>query len=270
MITTLAGLRAGLQPPQVVCKALYGFAVWGTPAYVAGMPAATTTPTPGLAGAALTSWAGQIPVPAPVGGEGIYLARLDVQTRRCTGVKIVDRLWHNSGLVNNTNAAQTVNSVAWPARDNDASTAGRGICIGLEVVGIPTTGPTWAISYTNSAGVAGRVGTTAPSLNTMAQGEIQPFSLQDGDEGVRSVESATYTGTTATVAIVLVAYRKIVTVGAAANVVGVSDFIAPISRSAVRMGMPRLWDNSVPVLYTLSQGASTNNQVNATVQFARG
>ena len=66
-ITTLDGAIAGMKPPAYFAKALSGTLVAArpfSPFYLAGSPGAAVAPTPGIAGVALTSYAGQIPIPA--------------------------------------------------------------------------------------------------------------------------------------------------------------------------------------------------------------
>lgn len=80
-ITTLDGVLAGALPPVTFMKAATPTLVAGRPHslfYLAGMPGAAVAPTPGLAGAALTSYAGQLPFSNPPSGNS-YLARLQAQ-----------------------------------------------------------------------------------------------------------------------------------------------------------------------------------------------
>jgi hypothetical protein len=88
------------------------------------------------------------------------------------------------------------------------STDGEGVQIMAVVTnGHATGGSTFTVSYTNSAGVAGRT-TVAATMNTQfvtgtiltsavaSQGTQAPFlTLQAGDTGVRSIESVTVSGT---------------------------------------------------------------------------
>ena len=75
-ITSIDGLLAGFKPPQdwartgagtqVVCRMF-------STAYTAGRPGPMIAPSPGMAGAALTTYAGQIPFTN--GAAKQYLAR---------------------------------------------------------------------------------------------------------------------------------------------------------------------------------------------------
>ncbi|MGE5827550.1 MAG: Hint domain-containing protein [Micromonosporaceae bacterium] len=109
--------------------------------YVSGSPGAATAPSPGLAGAALTAYSGQIPFPAAVAAKNVYLARLVLAHAGNIGaITIYDRLWHNSGLVVTTTTGQTINSVAFPARDLDGTVNGRGCLVGIECSTATTNG----------------------------------------------------------------------------------------------------------------------------------
>jgi len=136
-ITNIDGVIAGLLSPVPFLKtSVTGEAIGGfhSTAYMAGTPGAMTAPSPGLAGAALTSYAGQIQFPAAVGGTNVHLARFSGSQAGNVGALIlVDRLWHNSGFTVTTTTAQTVNSAAWPARDRDGSTNGVGVQVAIEV-----------------------------------------------------------------------------------------------------------------------------------------
>lgn len=75
-ITTLDGAIAGMKPIELYSKALSGTLVAGrafSPFYLAGIPGAAVAPTPGAAGAALTAYSGQIPIPTASGNT--HLAR---------------------------------------------------------------------------------------------------------------------------------------------------------------------------------------------------
>lgn len=71
-ISTLDQLIAAMLPPVSIAKAATPTLVAGRPHslfYLAGSPGAALAPSPGMSGAALTSYGGQIPVPAPVTGK---------------------------------------------------------------------------------------------------------------------------------------------------------------------------------------------------------
>lgn len=245
-ITTRDGVLAGLRPPEDVLK-IGAATVVGrhySPFYVAGRPGAAAAPSPGIAGAALTTYAGQIPWTNPGAGNS-YLARLS-GTCNVTGTLLLcDRLWHNSGVSVTLTTSQTVNSVAWPARDANGSTNGHGILIGAEVSTVMGAGtPTWTLGYSNSAGTAGRSIVTAAQTATMAVGSFIPIQLAAGDVGVRSIQTWQQSATMTSGVYHLVAYRILARMPVAiANVDAALD--------AISGGFVRLFDNSVPFLLWL-------------------
>lgn len=247
-ITTLDGIIAGMKTPEDVYKAAVTAEAAGvahSTLYQAGRPGAGTAPSPGLTGAALTTYAGQIPFPAAVGGQNIYLAKLEgAQAGNVGGISIFDRLWHNSGFTITTTTAQTVNSVAWPARDQDGSTNGNGVMVAIEVstaTGNGTAVTNTTMSYTNEAGTSGRTATIASFPANAAVGSFVPFLLAAGDKGVRSIQSLTLGTTYTSGTIHLVAYRPIACLPTP---------LANVSNSldAIGLGFPRMYDNSVPFM----------------------
>lgn len=239
---------AGMRPPIPFCKngiTMEGVGQWYSPFYAAGFPGAAVAPSPGMAGAALTAYAGQIPIPAP--SADTYLARLWAQASAAGTLLLCDRLWHQSGIAVTTTAGQTINSVAWPARDRDGSTNGVGVMIGLEVSTATTnaaanTGMT--ITYTDDAGNAGATGTVGAAIPlafpaTATVGTFVPFMLAAGDTGVRSVQTITLGVSLGAGAVHLVAYRIIAQVAVPAPNIGQAANI-------IELGMPRLYDTTVP------------------------
>ena len=245
-ITTLDGVISGSQTPFDFIKVgatMEAAGVWHSMFYNAGTPGAAATPSPGLNGAALTSYAGQIPWYNPASGNS-YLSRLTVASTAAGTLRVLDRLWHNSGLVVTTTTAQTFTSAAWPARDRNGSTNGEDISIALEVSTATTNASpvtTITASYTNSDGTAGRTATMASFPATAVAGTFVPFQLQAGDIGVRSVQSVTLGTSLAAGAVHVVAYDTFATVACPVpNVAG--------EVNAITGGFPRLWNNTVPFL----------------------
>lgn len=255
-ITTIDGAIAGMQYPRTFAKAVTGTMVAGRPHstfYLAGSPGAAVAPSPGLSGAALTTYAGQIPFSNPVSGN-TYLARFQGQATIAGTLVLADRLWHNSGLVVTTTTAQTVNSVAFPARDVDGSINGNGVRIGLEVstaTGAGAATPT--ISYTDESGNAGSTGTmeVAYAASSIA-GTFYPFTLAAGDTGVRSIQSCTLGVSMTSGTIHLVAYRELARLELTAGNV-------PSAIDALTSGFPRLFDNTVPFIFFIPSTTTTSN-----------
>jgi hypothetical protein len=251
-ITTLDGAIAGMQIPQTIYK------IGGTQEasghyshfYSSGVPGAAAAPTPGVAGAALTTYAGQIPFTNPVSGNS-YLARLAVSASLPSTFYLCDRLWHNSGLSATSASAQTVNSVAWPARDANGSTNGEGILVGVEhsVLGGSGT-PNLTLQYTNSAGTASRNTPSLVALTTPQVGTFEVFALQAEDTGIRSIQAGyTASATRTSGTFHLVAFRILATIHTpVANVGAAVD--------ALTSGFPRLYDNTVPFLVNVTASST--------------
>lgn len=265
-ITTLDGALAGMKPASFYSKAVSGTLVAArpfTPFYTAGVPGAATAPSPGLAGAALTTYAGQIPVPAA--SNNTYLARFSGVSSAQAGVLLLcDRLWHNSGFTITSTGAQTINSVAWPARDMNGSTNGVGVILGVEVSGATGAGtPTITVSYTNDANTSGRTGTNSvATVASSAVGSFYPIGLQAGDTGVRSVQTLTLSATWTSGTIHLVAYRVLASLELGAGGI-------PSAVDALTSGMPRCYDNTVPFLVYIPQ-TTTTTQLTGTAVFTQG
>lgn len=256
-ITTLDGVLAGARPPVTFTKAATPTLVAGRPHslfYLAGMPGAAVAPTPGLAGAALTSYAGQLPFSNPTSGQYSYLARFQAQATIAGALILADRLWHNSGLSLTSTAAQTINSVAWPDRDAKGTSNGEQVLIGLEVTTATGAGtPTFTMSYTNQDGVSGRTGTgILAGVATSAIGAFYPMGLAAGDTGVRSVQTFTLSATWTSGAASLVAYREL----ARLELTGAN---VPAAIDAITSGFPRLFDNTVPFLIFVPSTTTASN-----------
>lgn len=245
-VTSMDTLAAGIigAPVQIGKDATTAEAagVPHTPWYGAGMLGAGIAPAGGLNGATFTTAInGSIPVPAAVSGRTIYLERISlVQAGNIGAAWLVDRLWGNVPVVT-TVGAQAIVSPTWPARDTSGSTAGAGVMLALECSS--ATGNVGAItnttvSYTNSAGTAGRTATVPSFPATAVAGTFVPLSLQAGDVGVRSVQSITLGTSYVSGAVHLLAFRLVADVPLPATNVGQD-------RSFASLGLPVVWDNSV-------------------------
>src|SRR6188474_1977346 len=132
-IRTVHGIVNGMLARQDLLKttgAMEAAGVMHSLLYAAGRPGAGVAPSPGIAGAALTSYAGQIPhVDAPV-LQQTYLALFEAWSSAPGTLLVCDRLWHNSGIAVATTTAQNVNSVAlrleiaWERRTATAFSSG--------------------------------------------------------------------------------------------------------------------------------------------------
>ena len=274
-ITTVAGISSGLLQPTIIYKnsnatSNLGSIEFITSWYGTGYPPPATAYTGGLTGQAITTQpAAAIPFPVPPAGQNSYIARvnrLGSNRGTPTNTMLIDRMWENSGLDRTLTTAQTFSSAAWPARDLDQSTNGRGVYIALEVstsVTGGTTAPGISISYTNSAGVSGRTGTVFASRLNPPQGQFIPIPLNAGDVGVRSIQSVTFSVSWGTAGVLhLVAYRPIVV---CTNNSNSQRFTL---EDAVSMAMPRLFDNTV--LQTVTMAFAGTDVGQAEVQITQG
>lgn len=268
-ITTVDGVIAGFKPPQFINKELSGTLVIGrsyTPFYAVGIPSAAVAPTPGINGVAVTSYAGQIPFTNPSAGQNTYLARfIAFPTAQGGTITLADRLWHNSGIsVTTFPTAQSLTSVTFPARDNNGSSNGEGVFLGVEVstaTGAGTPGIT--VVYTNSDNAPNRTATSILATSASSPiGTFYPLGLQSGDKGVKSIQSIALSASWTSGTIHLVAYRPLVTItSVTGGVAGVVD--------ALTSGLPRMYDNTVPFLiYT--PNATTSTGIMGTMTVTQG
>jgi hypothetical protein len=162
------------------------FSFWQLP----GTPGSGVTPPTGGGSTCSVATAGAVPFTAPTGGRSLYLGPCGMASSVGMTMYIADRLVHTSGLDGTNTGAQSVNTVALPARAG----TGVGVYAALEVysaLGGTTVTPT--LTYTNSSGVSGRTATT--SLLGGNQGRFCIFPLTGGDVGVQSVQSVQHATT---------------------------------------------------------------------------
>ena len=113
---------------------------------------------------------------------------------------VADRLSHTGGLSGTVATTQTTNL---PTAALTRYTSGEGVFIALEIyTAIGTTATTATCSYTNQAGTAGQTtkARIIGSTSANASGSFLICPLQDGDTGVRSVESVTLAASTVSAA----------------------------------------------------------------------
>lgn len=271
-ITTLSGVESGLQYPVIASKSqslgASGGGQFVTSFYQGGYPIAAAAPTPGLSGAALTSYGGQLPFNNPTSGNTYLAAFRQTISNSQRTTMLVDRLWHNSGLDRTIITAQTVNSVTWPARDINGSTNGEGVYLAIEISASMGTGtPSLTVSYTNSAGTSGRTGRGIydPTRASAPTGHWFLIGLEDGDVGVRSVQSVTFSVSWGTTGVLhLVAYRPIAIINnsSALNFLAVDD--------ALTLAMPQLWNDSVLQTVAITAGFDARDGGPLLFQYTQG
>jgi len=190
----------------------------------AGVLGAWAPGTPGLAGRATDGTdaadAGCIFFPDAGAGKVRYLTNVTMAATIASAFSLWDVVWVNSGLVVTTTTGQTINSVAFPARDDNGAVDGEGYQIGVYAVaalGNAGVVSNSTITYTNSAGTGSRTATLAATVPqnfpaTPVIGTVVWFQLQAGDTGVQSIQTVTLNTTlTSGTASVFVA-RKLVDV----------------------------------------------------------
>lgn len=237
-----------------------------TPWYATGLIGAGAAPSGGLNGANFSGTVnGAIPIPAAVAGANSYLAKLSaVHTGGIGHIWLVDKLWGNVPVVTTT-TSQAVTQPTLPARDESASTSGAGVFLALECSS--ATGNVGAItnttvSYTNSAGTAGRTATLSSYPATAVAGTWVPLSLQAGDVGVRSVQSITLGTSYVSGAIHLCAWRLVAELEVpAANTGYIKSFTG--------LNLPIVWDSSVLQLVYWPTG-TTAGSVAGSLWYAQG
>jgi len=248
-ITTLAGANTGMKLTKDFLKVLAASAVAGHPYstfYSAGLPAAAAAPTPGIGGAVLTSYTGQIPWENPVSGNS-YLARLQAASSTACSLVLCDRLWHNSGIdLTSTLEQAFTGSAVIPARDANGAASGHGVFGALEFSAAGgAAAPVFTFKYTNQAATAGQTATTIiASANSPGLGKFQVFALAAGDLGVQKAESITLSTSqlSGTAHVVLFRVLARLELGLAA---------IPNAIDALTSGFVRLYDNTVPFLLVI-------------------
>ena len=247
-ITTLDGALAGMQPPRDIIKVATPTLVAGRPHslfYLAGIPAAAAiSPTPGIGGAVLTSFPGQIPFDNPAGELRTYLARLQAQATIAGTLWLCDRLWHNSGIDETSTGEQTfTDSAQIPARDMNGTNAGDGVFAALEVSVATGAGtPTLTLKYTNQDGTADKTATNIiATVASSAAGAFYPIGLAAGDKGIQKAQSLQLSATWTQGETHLVLYRVL------AKLELPLAFV-PSAMDAFTGGFVRMYNNTVPFL----------------------
>lgn len=128
--------------------------------------------------------------------DDLYLAAFEnsgTATSIAGAFMLCDRLWHNGGYTITSTAAQNTTMGALPARDDNASTNGVNVMMGLDIQTVTGAATSTAqVSYTNSAGTAGRLADLQAVIPSAASARsVFLYNLQGTDDGVRSVQSLT-------------------------------------------------------------------------------
>jgi hypothetical protein len=188
----------------------------------------------------VNSETGRLEIGVPLTGYA-YIEGVVYSTSVATSVGLIDILWVNSGLSVTTTTAQTVNSVTFGARDIQETSNGRGVEIGILVTTATTNAgavTTITAAYTNADGTGTRNASIPSFPATCVAGSIIPFRYQEGDNGVRSIQTITLGTTLGGGAISLIAFRRVVQLGcynvnAAARVFWNDDGVRILSGSTI-------------------------------------
>lgn len=196
-----------------------------------GIPAAGATP--GLTSAVPTNaTVGALaPFVDPSGGQQAFLYRVDMVIRSTAcPFDFYDRLVHMGGLSGTDTALKTINTTAITRGDTN----------GVEVVGfvecytqLGSTPQTLTVSYTNTAGTAGR-STTVSIPATMRAGQVIPIPLVAGDFGIKSIETVQLGGSTGT------AGNYGITLGRRVAVLEFELEDVPCTLAGMDLGLPKL------------------------------
>jgi hypothetical protein len=246
-ITTAEGALAGMKQPRFMVKngtstvavaAAKLYSTW----YAPGSPGASLAPTAGLTGQPYVSTdptytGSSFPRTNPVSGNS-YIGRFSVSATNTGTAILADRIWANNGISPTATTLQTINSSAFPGRDLNGTANGEGYFCAIEwVVNSGAGTPTYTLIYTNSANVPNRT-TTLVSAASPRAGTFELFDLQDGDTGIKSIQSIQANATHTSGTLSLVVYRPLLMLEVPAiNTACSVDFLTS--------GFPRLWNDTV-------------------------
>lgn len=266
-ITTLTGFSTGAWQQFSYAKSgLPTASALNNPVFLwflsAGTPRAGTGAST-LSGTVIdSSDVGAIPFKNPSSGN-TYLSKWEMPSPinfAAASALLVDLLWVSSTLSQVT-TTQTINSITFPNRDINGASDGAGVYVALyhNVTYVaPLSAYTATISYTNSANAPSRTGTLSQNGGNSTRSYF--FSLDDGDVGVKSIQSFTFSALPgATGTSLLLAFRPIALL---TSVTGSGGMLA--RESAVTLAAPRIYDSSALTFFvfnataqagiTLSQG----------------
>lgn len=265
-ILTTSAAAAGRGEPFQYVKAVTPTLVAGRPqslAYLTGSPGAIAAPAGGLSGEALSQsggpLAGYLQFKDGVGAVRNEILKFTVQSSGSAGMLLLmDRLWHNSGINVTATTPQTINSLAFPPRDENEAVNGRGVGLALEVVTATGAGaPVHTITYTDADGTSGLSAVRADAYTaTAAIGAFHRFSLAN-DKGAQSIQTYQASATMTSGAVSLVAYRTLAEVPLkSATEVGAIDWLlSGATRSIANGACPFLVFVSTATTASALQGA---------------
>lgn len=179
---------------------------------------------------------------------------------------LCDRLSHQGGLSGTTTGAQTTNL---PTAALTRYTSGVGVFAALEIyTAIGTTATTVTASYTNQAGTAGQT-TLATDIGAAANNAVSRLiilPIQQGDTGVKSVESVTLAASTVSAAgnFGVTLFKPLALFPMAQSFGYVAEFDPLLNLAA---NMPEYLDNSCLFWIQLA-GGTTSGTIQSNLWFA--
>lgn len=189
-----------------------------------GFPGAWSPGTPGINGrntdGTTNADNGSINVGTPSIGSW-YLRDIALGTSVAGFFTLSDVLWVNTGLVVTTTTAQSITQPTLPPRDNNGSTYGLGVFVGILVTAATTNAAAitnMTLNYTNSDGVSGKTATIASFPATAVMGTFVPFQLASGDRGIRSIQSITLGTSLVSGSISLICYNPVISSNVTPNI----------------------------------------------------
>jgi hypothetical protein len=251
-------IKAGIATAAV--GALRGYTMW----YAAGNPGASTATAIGVNGEAVTpavsaaTVAGRLPRTNPGSGNA-HLARLGISASTPGTLWLIDRMWHNSGLVVTSTTAQAITPATLPARSGDGTANGANVMAAIEW---STTGgagiPNVTLTYTDQDGNTGVTGTFA-GVNTPPAGTFEIFTLAAGDTGVRAPTSFIQSASRVSGTMHLVLFRVLAQVEVtSANIGNAVD--------ALTAGLPRIYNDSVLQLVWFPSATTATNFIGTYIE----
>jgi hypothetical protein len=179
---------------------------------------------------------------------------------------LADRLSHQGGLSAIVTTPQTTNL---PTAALTRYTDGVGVWAGIQIYAtLGTTATTFTVSYTNSDGVAGRtsIATNIGSSAFNVLGIVLPIPLQEGDKGVRSVESVTLAATTGTAgSFGVVLYKPLIMMPVTQQGAQI-EMLDPLFNAGCTL--PELVDGTCLDVFVLSGATGSAGALTANMRFA--
>ena len=229
---------------------------------VSGAPGAAAIPATASGNTCDRTTAGALLIPFP--SATTYLTTFEASCTVPGVLRLSDRLVETGALSFITTTAQTINSVALPAR----ATTALDVELWFEVhaTGGAVASPTVTCTYTNQSGISGRTAVLDGGLPTSVGTQMQrsyPLSLQSGDTGVQSVQSFTSTTSTGAAGACGIVLRRRIAMGTvvAANL-GFNEGYA-------ETGLEKIPDLACLELLWLATGGNTGT-VQGAIDIAQG